>query len=273
MHEDHRDQSEQEERRMEQEVPERGPGHEDFELLEEEHLAGAVAAIGPHGARPAPEPSPIVDLIVDQSTLDADLIADANLIEGVSPRLLIRDEVAVRHLRTVETDALGIAVIAGPRATVKGDLAEILRQEAVPPDDTEVFGVDRGAVVVDVGDALDVVVAHDQAPELVFGHRLNSNRMAFVGYFERLALGSRLTRLVHEGGIDLGGVRKGAFVPPGQDQHRDEGKSDETEDPSTTVEGLRHCRLRRGWHGWLQSERHLEVFLERPRAPQRHGGA
>jgi len=72
------DGGEQPERAAEEPVPDRCSRDENFELLEIEDFAGAVAAVGAYPAGPAPEVPPVVELIVDQRAFDVDLVADAD---------------------------------------------------------------------------------------------------------------------------------------------------------------------------------------------------
>lgn len=93
--------------------------------------------------------------------------------------------------------------------------------------------------MVDVRDALDVVVTHDQAPELVVGHRPNPDRVALMAHLERLPLRALLARFLQERWIDLGGAWESALVLPGQQQECDQGESDVPQGPSTPIQGSR----------------------------------
>ncbi len=67
----------------------------------------------------------------------------------------------IGQLRRKKIEMCGEGKPTGPRFTPEGDPLESITGEIRAPNDTEVFGVHRRPIMIDIRQTMDIIMTHD----------------------------------------------------------------------------------------------------------------
>ena len=99
--------------------------------------------------------------VVDQQAFQMDLIPNTHVVDAVPHPLVCGNEMIIGQVIRRKEEGGGHGKPTRPRVTPVGHLLEIIPGEVGAPNDTEVFGVHRRTIMIDIGHTMDIIMAHD----------------------------------------------------------------------------------------------------------------
>ena len=90
-----------------------------------------------------------------------DLIANTHVVDAVSQPLVCGNEMIIGQLRRKQPEVGWEGKPTGPRFTPEGDPLESITGEIGAPNDTEVFGVHRRTIMIDIRQTMDIIMGYD----------------------------------------------------------------------------------------------------------------